>query len=123
VATGCYAHLATVETNLPVALTAFVGRKRELAEVGGLLFQDRMVTLCGLGGCGKTRLAVEAARLQLAAHPDGTSFVDLSAGRPAMLSLATMPPPSDLNQTVGLERADAGPKQCVGPHEIEGPLC
>jgi predicted ATPase/DNA-binding CsgD family transcriptional regulator len=78
-AAGCYAHLATVETNLPVALTVFVGRKLELAEVGGLLFQDRIVTLCGPGGCGKTRLAVEAARLQLAAHPDGTSFVDLSA--------------------------------------------
>src|SRR5215510_10509550 len=78
-AAGCYAPLAAMETNLPVALTAFVGRKLELAEVGRLLFEDRIVTLCGPGGCGKTRLAVEAARLHLAAHPDGTSFVDLSA--------------------------------------------
>lgn len=68
-----------METNLPVALTAFVGRKLELAEVGGLLFKDRIVTLCGPAGCGKTRLAVEVARVQLAEHPDGTSFVDLSA--------------------------------------------
>lgn len=67
-----------METNLPVALTAFVGRKLELAEVGRLLFQDRIVTLCGPGGCGMTRLAVEVARLQLTEHPNGTSFVDLS---------------------------------------------
>ena len=46
-----------------------------------------------------------------------------AAPRPAVPSSATMPPPSDLDQTVGLERAEAGPKQCVGPHEIEGPLC
>jgi len=46
-----------------------------------------------------------------------------TAARPAAPSSATLPAPSDLNQTVGLERAEAGPKQCVGPHEIEGPLC
>src|SRR5215813_12384419 len=68
-----------METNLPVVLTAFVGRKLELAEVHGLLFRDRVVTLSGPGGCGKTRLAVEVARAWLADHPDGSSFVDLSA--------------------------------------------
>ena len=78
-AIGCYAPLTAMDTNLPVALTPFVGRKLELAEVGGLLLQDRIVTLCGPGGSGKTRLALEVARLQLAEHLDGTSFVDLSA--------------------------------------------
>ena len=78
-AVGCYAPLAAMETNLPVVLTTFVGRKLELAEVRRLLLQDRTVTLCGPGGCGKTRLAVEVARVQLADHPDGSSFVDLSA--------------------------------------------
>jgi predicted ATPase/DNA-binding CsgD family transcriptional regulator len=68
-----------LKTNLPVALTGFVGRTLEVAEVGGLLKRARMVTLSGPGGCGKTRLAVEIARLQLANHPDGACFVDLSA--------------------------------------------
>jgi predicted ATPase/DNA-binding CsgD family transcriptional regulator len=78
-AIGCYAPLTAMDTNLPVALTPFVGRRLELAEVGGLLLQDRIMTLCGPGGSGKTRLALEVARLQLVEHLDGTSFVDLSA--------------------------------------------
>ena len=64
---------------------------------------------------------VLALAVLLAALSGG--FRHPAAARPAAPSLATMPPPSDLNQTVGLERAEAGPKQCVGPHEIEGPLC
>jgi len=64
---------------------------------------------------------VLALAVLLAALSGG--FRHTAAARPATPSLATMPPPSDLNQTVGLERAEAGPKQCVGPHEIEGPLC
>src|SRR5690242_1145444 len=63
-AIGCYAPLTAMDTNLPVALTPFVGRRLELAEVGGLLLQDRIMTLCGPGGSGKTRLALEVARLQ-----------------------------------------------------------
>ncbi len=68
-----------METNLPAALTSFIGRKPELTEVARLLSQDRMVTLSGPGGCGKTRLAVEVVRTQLPEHPDGNCFVDLSA--------------------------------------------
>ncbi len=51
----------TVENNLPVLLTSFVGRVDELAAVAGLLDHHRMVTFAGVGGCGKTRLAVQAA--------------------------------------------------------------
>ncbi len=51
----------TVENNLPVQLTSFVGRRDELAAVAGLLDHHRMVTFAGVGGCGKTRLAVQAA--------------------------------------------------------------
>ena len=50
-----------VENNLPVQLTSFVGRRDELAALAGLLGDHRMVTLAGVGGCGKTRLAVQAA--------------------------------------------------------------
>jgi predicted ATPase/class 3 adenylate cyclase/DNA-binding NarL/FixJ family response regulator len=53
--------LGTVSTNLPGELTSFVGRSTELAQVGELLGQVRLLTLTGAGGCGKTRLALQAA--------------------------------------------------------------
>src|SRR4051812_22537861 len=51
----------TVENNLPMQLTSFVGRHDEMVALAGLLDEHRMVTLAGVGGCGKTRLAVQAA--------------------------------------------------------------
>ena len=65
--------------HLPVAVSRFVGRRRELAEVRQLLGQSRLVTLTGVGGVGKTRLAVEAAGQLRQAFPDGTWMADLSA--------------------------------------------
>jgi predicted ATPase/DNA-binding CsgD family transcriptional regulator len=67
-----------MEANLPVSLTSFVGRERELNELGQLLRKTRLVTLTGPGGCGKTRLAVETARRLLPDQADGACFVDLS---------------------------------------------
>ena len=69
-------------TNLPAQLTSFVGRGRELREVRRLLEGDRLVTVTGPPGSGKTRLALEVAGRSLAAHTGGTWFVDLApAGR------------------------------------------
>jgi len=79
-----------MKTNLPVALTGFVGRELEIAEGGGLLSRARMVTLTGPGGCGKTRLAVEIARSQIAEYPDGACFVDLSALADPVLVVGTV---------------------------------
>lgn len=45
------------DTKVPMALTSFVGRTRELDELAGLLVRRRLVTLTGVGGCGKSRLA------------------------------------------------------------------
>ena len=46
--------------NLPVELSSFVGREKELPEVRRLLENNRLLTLTGPGGCGKTRLALAA---------------------------------------------------------------
>lgn len=64
--------------NLPVLLTSFIGRTSELVEVAELLDRSRLLTLVGVGGVGKTRLALEAARARVADHPDGVTFVDLA---------------------------------------------
>jgi predicted ATPase/DNA-binding CsgD family transcriptional regulator len=64
-------------TNLPVQLTSFIGRQRELAVVEQLLSTARLVTLTGVGGCGKTRLAIQVASRVWEAFADGVWFVDL----------------------------------------------
>jgi predicted ATPase len=65
--------------NLPGSFTSFVGRRRELAEVRSRLEQSRLVTLTGVGGVGKTRLAIEAATLARRGFRDGVWFADLAA--------------------------------------------
>ena len=64
--------------NLPAELNSFVGRRRELADIKRLTSGFRLVTLCGMGGVGKTRLALRTAGLALRAFPDGAWFVDLA---------------------------------------------
>ena len=79
--------------NLPIPLTSFVGRERELADVSRLLRMDgshigacRLVTLTGAGGSGKTRLALEVARLLTPKYRHGAWWVDLSSLRdPALV--------------------------------------
>jgi len=61
--------------NLPVALTSFVGRDADVAQVSGLLRVHRLVTLTGPGGAGKTRLAIETARTE---HADQTWLIELA---------------------------------------------
>lgn len=63
---------------LPVEVTRFVGRHRELAELAGLLRTARLVTVTGPGGVGKTRVALRAASLLADDFPDGTCLVELS---------------------------------------------
>ncbi|HEX6403315.1 MAG TPA: adenylate/guanylate cyclase domain-containing protein [Pseudonocardiaceae bacterium] len=70
--------LGTLSTNLPSALTSFVGRSTELMEVGELLAQVRLLTLTGAGGCGKTRLALQAAAGTLDGRLDAVWWVELA---------------------------------------------
>ena len=76
--------------NLPAALTSFIGRERELREVGRLLDRNRLVTLTGAGGSGKTRLALEAANGRLGDCHDGVWLVELAGlGDPALVPAET----------------------------------
>jgi predicted ATPase/DNA-binding winged helix-turn-helix (wHTH) protein len=64
--------------NLPKPLTNFIGRERELADVAAVLEEHRLLTLIGAGGCGKTRLALEAAGRLRARFKDGVWWTDLA---------------------------------------------
>src|SRR5258705_2057637 len=64
--------------NLPSQLTSFVGRRAQMADVSRLLDENRLVTLTGAGGAGKTRLAVEVAGQLTTQVPDGVWYVDLA---------------------------------------------
>lgn len=65
--------------NLPIQLTSFVGRKRELAELERLLGTTRLLTLTGAGGAGKTRLALQMAAEAAESFAHGVWFVELAA--------------------------------------------
>src|ERR1700677_5045754 len=89
---------------LPVEVTGFIGRQRELARLGGLLTTARLITVTGPGGVGKTRVALRAAA-QLTDHfADGTCLVELSGLRdPELL-------PDTVAACLGLPERDARPR-------------
>lgn len=81
--------IARAHTNLPVQLSSFIGRDRELEELRGSLGKHRLVTLTGPGGVGKTRLAVSLANRLSAAYRDGVWLVELgSLNEPGLVSQA-----------------------------------
>jgi predicted ATPase/class 3 adenylate cyclase len=65
--------------SLPLPRTSLVGRDESVEEVRHLIAAHRLVTLVGVGGCGKTRLAIEVAHREVPSYPKGVWFVDLSA--------------------------------------------
>ena len=67
-----------VKSNLPVQLTSFVGRDRQISDVQQALLSNRLVTLTGAGGVGKTRLAVRVAAQVAGEFGDGLWYVDLA---------------------------------------------
>src|SRR5258705_2526326 len=69
----------TPRHNLPSQLTSFIGHDDDLEEYAALLEQTRLLTLTGIGGCGKTRLAVELAKRVLQSFRDGVWYVDLAS--------------------------------------------
>lgn len=92
-------------STLPAELTTFVGRRQELEDVRRLLGAGRLVTLTGVGGVGKSRLALRVGVSLRRAFTDGVWLIDLAALRePALLPDVTM-------QAVGLE--PGGPQDPV----------
>ncbi|MER5433683.1 hypothetical protein [Streptomyces sp. NPDC002588] len=71
-------YMTAGSANLPAAFTSFVGRRHERAEIRRLLGAERLLTLTGVGGVGKTRLALAAAAEFVKAFPDGVWLVDLA---------------------------------------------
>jgi len=69
---------ADTRTNLPQPLTSFIGREAELREVTTLLANCRLLTIVGIGGIGKTRLALRIAADVGHTYRDGVWFVDLA---------------------------------------------
>jgi len=85
--------------NLPAEVTSFVGRRRELADAKRALSKSRLVTLTGVGGVGKTRVAERVARDRRRAYPHGVWLVEL----------AQLADPALLTQTVLTELSVRGP--------------
>ena len=64
--------------NLPVQVTSFIGREKEIEAVETLLSKTRLLTLTGSGGCGKTRLGLQVAADVLENYPDGVWLIELA---------------------------------------------
>ena len=71
--------LEATPNNLTQQLNSFIGREREMAEVKQMLASNRLVTLLGMGGIGKSRLSVQLAAEVLDDFPDGVWFIELAA--------------------------------------------
>ncbi|HEY7032302.1 MAG TPA: NB-ARC domain-containing protein, partial [Thermomicrobiales bacterium] len=97
------------EARIPVPLTSFVGREREVAAVVDLLRRPgvRLVTLTGPGGVGKTRLAIRVAEDAASGFPDGIWFVELAPVRDPVLVASAVANGLGLRETADRSAEDA----------------
>jgi predicted ATPase len=108
-----------VPGNLRVQTTSFVGRESELAELEAAIAKHRLVTLTGVGGVGKTRLALQAAAELGSEFPDGVWFVELApVGDPSSIpdAVATalgVAPRAGMSVTDSVSEALAGGHRLV----------
>jgi predicted ATPase/class 3 adenylate cyclase len=96
-------------TNLPIQPNPLVGREHELERITELLGEGetRLLTVTGVGGTGKTRLALQAGAELLDAFPDGVFFVDLAPVTSAALVLPTIAATLGVRESGGLTLTDA----------------
>lgn len=98
---------SAVAEGLPLQLTSFVGRTAQVAELSRLVTENRLVTLTGAGGSGKTRLAVQVANEIAAQFRDGAQYVDLAPITEADLVPATATRALGLPEVPGRSATDA----------------
>lgn len=107
---GAGRQTAANPTNLPRPRTRFIGRERALEDCARLLHDTRLLTMSGIGGCGKTRLAQELARRQMDVFPDGVWFVDLGPLQETQRVGLT------LAKTLGIKDATDAPLERLAEH-------
>jgi len=93
--------------NLPRPLTSFVGHAEDLAEYADLVTHSRLLTLTGIGGCGKSRLVIELADRVRGAFPDGVWYVDLAPLQDAERLALTVATVLGVREDGGRSLADA----------------
>jgi predicted ATPase/class 3 adenylate cyclase len=107
--------LDATPNNLPIQLSSFLGRERELDEVEALLEKSRLLTLTGPGGTGKTRLSLQVGAREADRFPDGIFFIPLSLLRDPELV------PGTIAQELGLpDRGGLSPMAALIDHLREG---
>ena len=94
--------LKSVRNNLPLNLTSFIGRERELAEAQEKLASARLLTLIGPGGTGKTRLSLQVALEQIGHFKDGVWFVELAPIADAALIVSAIASVFHLHEVQGI---------------------
>jgi non-specific serine/threonine protein kinase len=93
-------------SNLPLQRTRFVGREKEIDECSALLGANGMLTLTGIGGCGKTRLALAVATEASSAYADGVWFVDLASLTDSQRVMGAIGAALGVSEAPGRELAD-----------------
>jgi predicted ATPase/class 3 adenylate cyclase len=94
--------LTTVPNNLPIQLTSFVGREKEISEAIRLMTNTRIFTFIGPGGTGKTRLALQLAEEQLTEFKDGAWQVELAPLADAAYITSTIAATFSLREVQGV---------------------
>jgi predicted ATPase/class 3 adenylate cyclase len=98
--------LDSFPNNLPIQLTSFIGREKEITEVKQELSEHRLVTLIGSGGTGKTRLSLQAAAELLEKFDHGVWFVELAPITDPELILSTIMSTIGISEQPGIPSLD-----------------